>query len=169
MNRRNLETNLETLSFRHKKGGRGGFIRIVATRSDSRFLFHHFCKCAKTSVPICKPVYQNRIPRIASRSSWRYSRFVQSLAIKSLHLPRNYASRFFFPFSFFFFLETRSRSRGKCLPVLSFILLFLSLCFSPSRYRSCASLMIPIGSGRSPRSIPRVYTRETLELRKFLS
>lgn len=35
---------------------------------------------------------RNEIPRIASRSSWRYSCFVQSLAIKSAHLPRNYAN-----------------------------------------------------------------------------
>lgn len=132
MNRRNLETNLETLSFRHKKRGRGGFVRIVATRSDSRFLFHHFCKCAKTSVPICKPVYQNRIPRIASRSSWRYSRFVQSLAIKSLHLPRNYASRFFFPFSFFSSSRhAHARVVNVCLSSLSFSFFSLSVSLPP--------------------------------------
>ena len=132
MNRRNLETNLETLSFRHKKGGRGGFIQIVATRSDSRFLFHHFCKCAKTSVPICKPVYQNRIPRIASRSSWRYSRFVQSLAIKSLHLPRNYASLFFFHFSFFSSSRhAHARVVNVCLSSLSFSFFSLSVSLPP--------------------------------------
>ena len=35
---------------------------------------------------------QNEIPSIASRSSWRYTCFVQSPAIKSVHLPRNYAN-----------------------------------------------------------------------------
>lgn len=167
MNRRNLETNLETLSFRHKKGERGGFVRIVATRSDSRFLFHHFCKCAKTSLSASLFIRTefhalHHVPRgaiAALYKAWQLSHCTCHAIMRAV----------FFFFFLFFFLETRSRSRGKRLSVLSFILLFLSLCFSPSRYRSCASLMIPIGSGRSPRSIPRVYTRETLELRKFLS
>lgn len=131
MNRRNLETNLETLSFRHKKGERGGFVRIVATRSDSRFLFHHFCKCAKTSLSASLFIRTefhalHHVPRgaiAALYKAWQLS-----------HCTCHAIMRAVFFFLFPFFSSSRhahARVVNVCLSSLSFSFFSLSVSLPP--------------------------------------